>query len=160
MSEGSGDSTVRLSLAEIHTMGLLPIQVLSLCCVALIGINAPSPWLGSGTLLFILITSSYLILLLWKTGQREQPPYWLFKNVGFWLMAVAYVAAIGVLILMAVFRMILVPSVLTSPFVSDLPFIAVGSMLFMMAALVVWMAQVNLLKARRDLQHWLDTGEL
>ena len=149
----TGRRKVRLSLAEIHTMILLPLQVLSLCCFALTGINAPSPRLGLGTLLFILITSSYLILLLWKTGQREQPPYWLFKNVEFWLMAVAYVAVIGVLVLMAMFQIILPPSMLTSPFISDLLYIAMGLLLFMMVALVVWIVRANLLQARRDLRH-------
>jgi hypothetical protein len=59
---------------------------------------------------------------------------------------------------MVLFGMILPPSYLASPFASDLPWIAMAALLFMLVAFVVWLAQVGL-RARADFRRWLKTGE-
>lgn len=162
MSEDSSNSPTRMSLAEIQLMGIIVFEGFSACLmIIMLNVNVLiNPIPGFGALLFVLFASLALIVLFWKVGQRENPPFWYCKNVGFWLVAISYVAGIAVLVLMAVFQIILSPSALTSAFISNLPFVSLGLLLFMAAALIIWFAQVNLLKARRDLQHWLDTGEL
>ncbi|HEX5155773.1 MAG TPA: hypothetical protein VFW17_01030 [Ktedonobacterales bacterium] len=161
MLENGGHSKARFSWVEKLTMGVLAVEAVVCLLVAIVHINVPKPLPGIGALLFILVTPLVLILSLWKAGQRENPPFWHFKyskNAGFWLMAVAVVAAIGISVLMVLFELILPPSLLSSTFASNLPLIAMGVLAFMMVALVVWLAQVGL-KARREFRRWLDTGE-